>query len=93
MWRAACSIARISAWAVGSAQLALVAGRADDLALERHDGADRHVALPSRAGGLAQREAHEVLVSWEVVVAPVARMPGKVLRISEARADTDRVRP
>jgi len=57
------------------AQLALVAGRADDLALKNDHRADRR--RPGwRRGRLAQGEAHEVLVTGKLVLAHGPRMPG-----------------
>ena len=49
------------------AELALVVAGPDHLAVVDHDGADRDVVVLERAGGLAQRQAHEVLVSGEEV--------------------------
>ena len=48
-----------------AAQLALVAGGGDHLALVDDHGADRHVVVVECALGLAQGEAHEVLVARE----------------------------
>ena len=45
------------------AQLALVVTRADHLSLVHHHGADRHVVVIERVLGLADRQAHEVLVA------------------------------
>ena len=60
---------RISAWAVGSlAQLALVAGRRQHLAVPHDHRADRDVVVLERALGLAQREPHVVLVAREEAV-------------------------
>ena len=51
------------------AQLALVVARADDLAVVDDHGPDRNVVVLGRALGLAQGEAHEVLVTGEEVAA------------------------
>ena len=50
------------------AQLALVVADAGDLALAHDDRTDRHVVVIEGALGLAQREAHEVLVEGEEVL-------------------------
>ena len=55
------------------AQLALVVAGREDLAVAHDDRADRHVVVFQRALGLAQREAHEVLVAWEEAFAHRSR--------------------
>jgi hypothetical protein len=57
------------------AELALVAARGDDLAVEHDDGADGHVAMLGGAPCLAQRQAHVVLVAGEVQFAHAGIMP------------------
>ncbi len=47
------------------AQLALVVGRRDDLAVAHEHRADRHVVVFGRTLGLAQGETHEVVIAWE----------------------------
>ena len=66
--RAASRSAIISAWAVGSARTSrsLWPG-ADHLAVAHDDRADRDVVVLGCALGLAEGEAHEVLVAWEEV--------------------------
>ncbi len=49
------------------AELALVVAGADHLAVVDDHGADRHVVVLERPRGLAQRQAHEVLVAREEV--------------------------
>jgi hypothetical protein len=48
-----------------AAQLALVARGGDHLARMHDHAADRHVVVLQRSLGLAQRQAHEVLVARE----------------------------
>ncbi len=48
------------------AHLTLVAGCADDLAVEHDHASDGHVAVVRGALGLTQRQAHEVLVAGKV---------------------------
>ena len=64
--RAASRRAMISAWAVGSwrSSRSLWAA-ADELAVAHQHRADRHVVVFQRTLGLAQGQAHEVLVAWE----------------------------
>ena len=54
------------------AQLALVVRGRDDLPVLDHDSADRYIIMGQRPLGLANGEAHEVLITWEE--APVHRL-------------------
>ena len=51
------------------AQLALVAGRRDHLAVADDDGSDRHVAVLGSGRRLRQRQAHGLLVAREELLA------------------------
>ena len=55
------------------AQLALVVGRRNDLAVAHDHRADRHVLVFQRTLGLAQGQAHEVVVAWEEALAHRSR--------------------
>ena len=68
--RAASRRAMISAWAVGSWRSSRsLWPLASDLAVAHHHRADRHVVVFQRTLGLAQGQAHEVVVAWEEALA------------------------
>ncbi len=83
------------------AQLALVVRGGDELAVVHDDRADRHVVVFRRALGLAQREAHEVVVVVErsarssiyagrsATVRAACRAPGRII-ITRSRHDLSR---
>src|SRR5919109_532694 len=69
-------------------KLALIAGGRKNLSISNEHRSDRHVALLACALGLAQRQAHVVLVAREEVSLPhgsVSLRPGKTISLPTSR--------